>query len=257
MVYKKRVNEFNNLNKKIDVYYYIINRGYNYDYRNNTMTSDLRSFFKNNLVGYKGLEDLKVETYEKYKKFFYKTDHHWNAVGSYEGYKDIANMFGFVPKEPKRFITFENTIFYGSEARNIAFYDIKEKFSAFEFEYSKHEEYLNGALSHYGKYPSYYTGIYSTSPLTPYYADFYGPDVAEVKYDYNNKLKDNLLILSSSFSNPINPLIASHFNKTYIVDLRHYENFNITDYLKKNDINKVLFIMDYSFITNQVFEIGE
>ncbi len=254
---KKRVNEFNSLNKKIDVYYYIINRGFNYNFKDNTITSNLKNFLKDNLVNYKGLDDLKVESFEKYKKFFYKTDHHWNALGSYEGYRDIANMFGFIPKKPKRFVTFEDTIFYGSEARNIAFYDIKEKFSAFEFEYNKHNEYVNGSLLQYGKYPSYFAGIYSNSPLNQYYMDFYGPDVGEVKYDYSNQNKDNLLILSSSFSNPINPLIASHFNKTYIVDLRHYENFIIDDYLKKNDINKVLFIMDYNFIKSSEFEIGE
>lgn len=254
---KKRVNEFNSLNKKIDVYYYIINRGFNYDFKDNTMVSNLKNFFKKNLVDYKGLDDLKIESFDKYKKFFYKTDHHWNALGSYKGYEDIVGMFGFAPKKPKRFVTFEDTIFYGSEARNIAFYDIKEKFSAFEFEYSKHDEYVNGSILQYGKYPYYFSGTYSKSPLNPYYGDFYGPDVAEVKYDYNNKTKENLLVLSSSFSNPINPLIASHFNKTFIVDLRHFKGFKVEEYIKENNINKVLFIMDYNFIKSPEFELGE
>jgi len=64
--------------------------------------------------------------------------------------------------------------------------------------------------------------------------------------------------LGSSFTNPINKLIASHFDKTYVIDLRHYkdltnQNFNVKEYINKNKINKVLIIMDYGYLKDQSF----
>lgn len=252
-----RVNEFNEVNSNIDTYYYVVNRGFNYDFSINEKTLDLKAYLAENLTNYKGLSEFEINSYEEYKHYFYKTDHHWNAYGSYEGYKDIAKMFGFKDiLEPTRYVTFEDIIFYGSAARNLSFYDIKEPFGAYEFEFSNHDEYVNNSLLHYSKYPYYFANIYSTSPLTSYYADFYGPDVALVTYDYKDNSKDNLLILSSSYSNPVNPLVASHFNKTFIVDQRHYTDFEINSFILDNNINKVLFIMDYNFIKDQSFVLG-
>ena len=89
------------------------------------------------------------------------------------------------------------------------------------------------------------------------YAGFYGSDYGEVIYDFHNK-KDNLLIFSNSYSNPINELIASSFNKTYIIDLRAYEldlgkTFDIDSYIKENKIDKILFLGDYNFYTDTKF----
>lgn len=79
-------------------------------------------------------------------------------------------------------------------------------------------------------------------------------------FDFNKPKKTNLLILGSSYTNPINKLIASHFNKTYVVDLRHYawakgEDFNIKEYLKDNKIDKVLIISDFNFLQDHDFDI--
>lgn len=157
---------------------------------------------------------------------------------------------------PEELLEFEDTVFYGSTARNLSFYDIKETFKGYKFNYKEHDEYIDGKLDNYGNYKKYYEGIYNNSTLNSYYSDFYGNDYGEIKYDYHDESKDNLLVLSSSFSNPINALIATHFNKTYIVDLRHYNDFNIYNYVEENKIDKVLFIADYNFFNQTDFELG-
>ena len=52
--------------------------------------------------------------------------------------------------------------------------------------------------------------------------------------------------------NAILKLLASHFDRTYSVDLRYYRNymgsgFSLSDYLRRNNITKVLLIgnVDY------------
>ena len=54
----------------------------------------------------------------------------------------------------------------------------------------------------------------------------------------------------------INGLIASHFNRTYVIDGRHYNDFKVFDYIEKNNINKVLIIMDFNFVSMSAFELG-
>ena len=87
-----------------------------------------------------------------------------------------------------------------------------------------------------------------------HYAEFYGYDFGEVVFDYKNN-NDNLLILSNSFSNPINTLLASHFNKTYVIDPRYYKlegsKFNYRNYIEKHKIDKVLIMGNITFFNDE------
>ena len=109
----------------------------------------------------------------------------------------------------------------------------------------------------YGKQEEYFDKIYdNNNKYINHYGEFYGYDYGEIIYDFNQLQKENLLIIASSFSNPINSLLASNFNKTYIIDLRHYKNytgydFDIKEYIDKNNIQKTLIIMDYGYLISE------
>jgi hypothetical protein len=51
-------------------------------------------------------------------------------------------------------------------------------------------------------------------------------------------------VLCTSYSNAIKDLVASHFNKTYYVDTRHYKDFDVNEYIEENDIDMVLMMGD-------------
>ena len=55
------------------------------------------------------------------------------------------------------------------------------------------------------------------------YGTVFGNDEGEVIFDLDND-SSNLLIIGESYDNAIIKLIASHFDKTYCVDLRYYEH---------------------------------
>ena len=64
--------------------------------------------------------------------------------------------------------------------------------------------------------------------------------------------RENVLVIGESYDNAILKLLASHFGRTYSVDLRYYRNylgsdFSLSDYLRRNSITKVLLIgnVDY------------
>ena len=128
-----------------------------------------------------------------------------------------------------------------------------ERFAVFTFNTPSYKSYINDKAKNYGSKENYLNNNYKSDLYANHYSLYYGGDFAKVEYDFNNKNKENLLVLATSYSNAINDLIASHFNKTYVIDLRFYkEHYNqdldINKFIKNNNIDKVLIMGDiYSF----------
>ena len=177
-------------------------------------------------------------------------------------YTQIAEMFDDAQNiiKPVETVTFDDIVFYGSRSRISQIFDYKEPFTVYKFNFPEFTIINDKLYDTYGNEENYFKGKYNRSRLTNHYGEFYGGDSGEVIFDFNNNDKDNLLVLGSSYTNAINKLIASHFNKTYVIDLRHYEEvmgekFDIKRYIEENNIDKVLIIADYSFLINESFNI--
>ena len=71
----------------------------------------------------------------------------------------------------------------------------------------------------------------------------------KIFYDFAQPEAGKLLLIASSYSNPINGLIASHYDQTYVIDLRYYEEwagrpFDIVSYAAEKEIDDVLLLGD-------------
>ena len=259
--YFKRIgSEYSKLHDKANFYYYYIPTTANFDLRKNEMVVDVPNLIKSNWTGNYTIKSLEIKDSETINDYFYKTDHHWNYKGAYEGYKDIIKMLNpsaniLKPIEEKKF----NTIFYGSRARVTSFYEYAEEFKVYRFEFPKFEVFVNGEKSSYGNEEEYYKGIYSKNDTTNHYGTYYGGDYPEIVFINPNKKQKNILVLGNSFTNAINKMIATEYDETYIVDLRHYEGhfgkkFNIESYIKENDIDDVLVVMEWWYINGAEFD---
>ncbi len=245
----------------IDSYFYFVNISKSIDFNKVDETeNEFLTYIKQAFSDFQ-CDGLKIDSYEQYMDYFYETDHHWNYKGSYQGYKDIINLM--LPEEnvlePIETKTFD-TYYYGSNARTTAVYTNKEEFTVYDFKIPKHTIYVNGKLSGYGNRDMYFNNGYSTEKGYNHYGAFYGGDFAEVSFDFKQPEKENLLVIAPSYSNAINKLLASHFNKTYYIDLRHYQNtyekaFNPEEFCKKNKIDKFLFLISIDHLTNGNFEL--
>lgn len=229
---KDRSIDFENISKKEMVYDYIIK---NFDA--------------------KDYSRLTLNSYDDLEKYFYQTDHHWNYEGQLKGYQDIIHLLlgnDEVTLNPTSKVTYD-VIFNGSASRITVTETSTEKFTVYKYDLPYYRSYINDQEKEYGNPKSYDEKKYSTEIYANHYADYYGTDYAKVVYDFNNPLKENLLVLATSYSNSINNLIASHFNKTYVIDLRLYkdvyqEELDINKFIKDNNIDKVLIMGDiYSF----------
>lgn len=250
-IIKTKIDTLNHLNDYVDTYYYIIDRDYAWNFEKNELVYDSYKFLKNNLTGKYHIGRFDIKNYEDYYKYFYKTDHHWNYQGSYQGYQDIHDLLGINEEIIKPIASKKiKTKFYGSHAKFSKTFTFSDDFTFYDFELKDHQEYIDGKSGTYGNYENYEGIAYHNI-----YGEVYSVDYSEVMYNFNRKNKENLLIIGSSFTNPINRLIASHFNKTYVLDFRFYKNkdgsiASLKEYIDKNNIDKVLMITSTDVLDN-------
>lgn len=199
--------------------------------------------FKNNLDENIKVSELNIESNEDYIKKFYRTDHHWNMYGAYQGYKDISNMMGndYLDLNIKKISPIK---YYGSYAKNSLstltndyLYDVETNLM---YKFEINSKYDNNKFK--PRKITYNKGF----EFFDYYIHYFDGQYGLVKYTYDNDSEDNLLIFSDSYAWQIDYLIASHYKNTYVVNLRYddYTNgtFNYNDFVKENNISDVLFL---------------
>ena len=161
-----------------------------------------------------------IPDFAAFSEYFYRTDHHWNYLGSYRAYREAAGTGLDIFSEP---------------------------FTVYRFAYPEMTVTRNGEpAGDYGRQDAV------PGELTLSYGAFYGGDDGEIIFDTGRTDRGNLLVIGESYDNAILKLLASHFDRTYSVDLRYYRNymgsdFSLSDYLRRNNITKVLLIgnVDY------------
>lgn len=195
---------------------------------------------------------FEVTDFEQFKKYYYKTDHHWNADGSYKGYTEILQLLECYDEPipisasvvfPERYV--------GSKVKtNPAAKGYSDEFKVHRYLFPDMKVTMVGGVPayDYGEQQNWLWGWEEHSE----YSKYYGEDFGEVVFDTLKDKKENLLIIGESYDNAVIKLIASHFNKTCAVDLRFYEpymhkDFDFASYVSEHDIDKVLFMgaVDY------------
>lgn len=192
--------------------------------------------------------------YDTYGTLFYATDHHWNHRGADQGYREIICLLlgGEEDTIPVREEISFPVPFNGSYARQSGRMVGDDAFTVYTYDMKRLITRLNGKNGTYGHQALYEKGRYPTDELRNHYAYYYGGDYGEIVIQTRQQEKQNLLILADSYSNPINALIASHFNNTHILDLRYYERdmgkpLDLNQYIQENAIDLMLLLGDITF----------
>lgn len=195
-----------------------------------------------------------IDSFKDFDERFYDTDHHWNYIGSYEGYKDIISLLsGDEPLEPTD-VFHSGLRFAGSKAMSLGkFYT--DEMSIYLFDYPPMTITVNGQQADYGQQDKLVNGELTQVS----YGAVYGGDDGEVVFD-TSKDGDNILIIGESYDNAVLKLLAGHFSKTYSIDLRNYEaafgkKFDFDEYVSQHDITKVLLIGNVDYYVADEFMI--
>jgi hypothetical protein len=224
----------------------------------------LKTFIENAPQGMK-LSVLEPHSMDEYLSYFYKTDHHWKAQGILKVYEDLYPMLSSgVQDFPSKLKIngikdIKQAPFRGSFARLGLYPNISEYISAVDAEESDLEVYVNGKPSARSRKSQILGGSFKRGLFTNLYGEYYGDDFALVVYKNKRPANRNLLIIGPSYTQAIEPLLASHYKETYSIDLRHYEKFagkplNLKNYIKENKIDDVLLMVEPQLISSKIWQ---
>lgn len=168
------------------------------------------------------------------KDYYFKTDHHWNAYGAYEGYQALMKAMGYTSAPISDFDFQEaSRAFYGTlyskavlanQAPDILYLPVYKKPMALTQvtgKQSRNSIYWTEYLQQKDKYSTFLGGNHSVDVVKN----------ADVK---NGK---KLLIIKDSYANSMAPFLAANFSEIHIIDPRYY-NQDIYDYIQQNGITE-------------------
>ena len=238
-------------NTNANIYLYFVETEANINFENNEKTNTLNYLKEKINLKEENISSFNISSFEDYKDSFYKTDHHWNNVGSYKGYKEIANLMHFDSiLKPNDEICFENIDSYGSKTKSIAgIRKYKDKMCIYTFNYPKLKTIINNKET--TNYGSEIDDLRKKNQIS--YGDIYGGDYEEIVFineDINNNKK--LLIYANSYSNAINKLLAASYKETYIIDGRYYKEKNMIDYINDKKIDDVLILGNNMLFSDEI-----
>ena len=232
------------VNPQTDYYLFYIESDRDYNFETNEK-NDLYSYITEimkmpeNRTG-----RLCIHSLEEYESLYFKTDHHWNAYGAYEGYRQLMTLLDIEEELLKPVETASDPLWWsGSKAAEVGFREYKEPFPVLRYEYPTMDIFVNGSPSAaIEPQDTFFSGELDSIS----YGDYYGGIEGEVILDTHRPERKNILLLGDSFDNAIRKLTASHFNKTFSVDERTFEEdmgepFILSTYVQKNDIDIVVY----------------
>ena len=243
------INKLNN-NTKANVYVYFIDSDSNFNFETNYKV-DATKYLKSKLnIGDENIANYNISSFNDYKDYFYKTDHHWNHHGSYNGYKEIATMMHFDNIiKPIDEICYDKPSYGTKTKRLVGIKTYYDQACIYTFNFPKFEIYADGKLI--DEYGTPTDEISDLEDIT--YGNIYGADYKEmviINKEVNNNKK--LLIYANSYSNAIDKLLASEYQYTYVIDGRYYKNKRMIDYVNEKGIEDVVILANCMLFGDEI-----
>ena len=224
-------------------------------YSNSDSGQSINYFLKNKPKNLK-FKNFEILSYPEFEANFFKTDHHWNIRGAVKAYRLVYEMLSknYADISPmvdiSKISLINNLEFLGSYARGSLYPIAPEPFEYADVSLPEYRTYVNGELKTYSGRKSYLSGNFSRVKYFNHYQGFYGSWKKLIVYEFQNLSNRNLLIVASSHARMNQMLIASHYHKTYVIDLqnRDVKAISLKQMISDYKINDVL-IMGQPTIT--------
>lgn len=185
------------------------------------------------------------------RDFYYsKTDNHYTIYGAYETYRNIIEKINSdtdlnleFPKKDDDIVFQEVPSYYlGSRARQLM--NLKkgnDKLFRANFKkdipFTRTDNSITSESTVYPQGPNEYNHVL--------YSYYMGGDIGETVIDTNREDLPSVLIYGDSFTNPLECLMYYSFNEMRSVDLRHYNEMSLEEYIKIYKPDVVICIRDY------------
>jgi hypothetical protein len=183
---------------------------------------------------------------------YYRTDHHWTALGAYYGYTGFVNaaelkvipLNKYKEKEAPGYLGYISTVNPSEKVNNnpdnLIYYNppvtTNMKVFYYDKETNKQKSYNGEVIDK--KYVS----------LDQKYGVFLGGDFALGVIKTDAKTNRKIMVIKDSYGNAFIPFLTPHYSEIYVVDPRHYKE-SIVNLVNENKISEVLFL-NYILTTN-------
>lgn len=166
---------------------------------------------------------------------YYRTDHHWTALGAFYAYEQWAREAGFTPLSKEQFdITLGSDQFYGTlhskvnvnvKPDEIYLYQIKKDMN-YQLLYNLKDQT---------------DSLYDLSKLEgkDKYSVYMGGNNALVEVKTNNMNGRRLLVIKDSYAHSFVPFAVNHYEETYMIDFRYF-NIGVEQFVEENKITDIL-----------------
>ena len=189
---------------------------------------------------------LIVNNFDEYKKMFYASDHHWNNIGSYQGYLDIIKLLkpndeALIPIDTIG--VDDGRLFYGTHGNATGRVLLGDYFEVYTFDFPKFKifNYLNEEIID-DKNPNYFSKHYKEIEGDYFYNNAYSI-YDGLSHFYNEKGEGNILVVGDSYMSAVSHLIASHYENAYFYNPANCsEKIIYDDFIETNNINDILYM---------------
>ncbi len=197
---------------------------------------------------------LEYDDMDGFREYFFNSDHHWNYTGAYRGYRDILELMR--QKNPdigRPLAAGERRVldpdFRGSLSRRTATDSVRDELYDFSIELPPHSAgFMESDMSvreYDTAFPNRQAFLSGETWRYKYmntYAVLFRNDYPMVTYDFGGSTGRSLLLLGDSATNCMESLLASHYDRTYSVDLRFYKSFRLDAFIEERGVTDVVFL---------------
>ena len=182
---------------------------------------------------------------------YFRTDHHWTALGAYYAYEAFCRVAGFEPVPLSEYTELDMGDFLGS------FYSTSPQPATLETDHLYAYDppgNIEVQIYNYGyTYPGPTVLDRSQSSIFDKYTCFLGGDHMMTVLT-NNDLGDdapNCVVYKDSYGNPFVLYLTQHYHRVYALDFRKYDAMGMRSFIQAYHINDVILAESMSMSMGQ------
>lgn len=197
---------------------------------------------------------------------FFRTDHHWTALGAYYAYKQFCKEAGFEAVPLDQFETGRYENFVGTMYTYTSSYPQSQALR-------DNPDYVDYYLPIVETSAKYYTDATLTNgiptsvvitTLNPDYSNkylcFIGGDTPIMIIETDVQDSGTCMVLKESYGNAFVPFLTSHYSRIVVVDPREfnrqgYPSLDLTSFSAEQGVDDIV-ILDYPFMINNSYYIA-
>ena len=205
-----------------------------------------------NVTAVSGIYDAERAHRNEYT--YFRTDHHWTALGAYYAYEEFCKAKGIAPVPVTDYLTtsFDGFLgtFYSSSGQSSALGDTPDTVVAY-LPRNNVECTVTEADGNSFKWEV-------ISDVTEYaqnlkYLTFIGGDQALVTIkNLDIQEESSCLVIKESYGNAFVPFLIPHYKNIYVIDPRHYKG-TLSDFTANNKVDDIIFLANISTTRNEIY----